>query len=638
MPNQAKKFNSKMLFIYEKISNNSLDEFTKLFWIKSKTNFENRRYNLNKNWLKNIALSKNFHKEYEEYPFSLLTFHGQTIFRDAKEFLQMEIKEFKERIESYVEYKNRPIVARDLNFHYLYTFSCNGVDNNNIDYYHIKHLNGDGKIIDIEVTPPKNKKSLNIDLYKGTLQLQENKLIISFSNNKDFISAIFNLELMNRHTKFVVGVVIGIADFNEKIPVAKKVVLTKKAVEDISELYLALNETDIISAKENSYKFRHNDKNLIPSHLEKYINKVDGLNNLFEKLQKDGYFGSFYEKLALYEFSATNNLFQKFKRHHSFYTHYRKRILDILIESYKTSPFKKLSMVMPIYKEGNIFEQQSDSAIKLQDELKMLSKNVNIEIIFVIRDCNKNFKQEFINLLKEMNLTMTIKFVFKEKVAYEVNSVDFFFTDRDDFVISKQLRTNITAFQLYQHKNTIDEYHAYFRKITNRSMSYKEFMQDTNKLCQEKNPILKNLSGEWFHYLYGTKKFWEDKVIIHEDSRVEYFCEGYKTEEGRIINKEYQSIILLDDPITKRLFSIIFDHQPYQIQKAFFTKNIAKQIEKQLDIFSIGILSRKPIPLEKAKEILGNIYDVRFLEKNDMTDRLSDYLIENYGYQHTHKD
>ena len=322
-----------MLFIYEKISNNSLDEFTKLFWIKSKTNFENRRYNLNKNWLKNIALSKNFHKEYEEYPFSLLTFHGQTIFRDAKEFLQMEIKEFKERIESYVEYKNRPIVARDLNFHYLYTFSCNGVDNNNIDYYHIKHLNGDGKIVDIEVTPPKNKKSLTIDSYKGTIQLQENKLIVSFSNSKDYISAIFNLELMNRHTKFVVGVVIGIADFNEKIPVAKKVVLTKKAVEDISELYLALNETEIISAKENSYKFRHNDKNFIPSHLEKYINKVNAVNELFEKLQKDGYFGSFYEKLALKELLSTSTLMQKFQKKHSFYVHYRKRLLDILIES-----------------------------------------------------------------------------------------------------------------------------------------------------------------------------------------------------------------------------------------------------------------------------------------------------------------
>jgi hypothetical protein len=636
MSNQAKKFNTKMLFIYEKISNNSLDEFTKLFWIQSKTTFENRRYNLNKNWLKNATVSKNFHKEYENYPFRLLTFHGQSIFRDVQEFLEIEIQEFKERIQNYVEYKNRPIIPRNLSFKYLYTFSCNGLEsNNNIDYYHIKHLTGSSETIDIEVTPPKNKKSLNIDSYKGTLKLHENKLIISFSNSKDYISAIFNLELINRHTKHVVGVVIGIADFNEKIPVAKKVILTKRAVEDINELYLLLNETEIISAKENAYKFRHNDKNFIPSHLEKYINKIDGLNKLFEKLQKDGYFGSFYEKLALKELLSTSVLMQKFQKKHSFYVHYRKRLLDILIESYKTAPYQKISMVIPIYKDDNLFEQQSDKAITLQKKLQSLSKNVIIEIIFVITQCEKIFKEEFFDLLREMDSSMSIKFAFRKKIVYEVNSIDFFFTDRDDFVISKQLRTNITYFQLYKHKNTIDEYHGYFRKIRKRSISYKDFMQDKNKICQEKNLILETLSGEWYHYLYGTKKFWEDKIIIYEDSRVEYFCEGNKTEKGRIINKEYQSIILLDDTITKRLFSIIFDHQPYQIQKAFFTKNIAKQLKKELDIFVIGILSRKPIPIEKAKEILGNVDDVRFLEKNDMIEKLSEYLIENYGYQNT---
>ena len=639
MLTKAELFNQKILFIYEKICNECLDSFTKLFWIESKINFENRRYNLNKNWLKKATISKNFHKEYEDYPFHSLAFNGQKIFRDAEEFLTTDIESFKNRIEAYVEYKNTLTIPRDLDFKYLYTFSFNGVeDNHNIDYYYIEHLSNTNNQIEIEVAPPKNKESLNIKPYIGTLKLERNRLILSFSNSDDYVSAIFNIELANRHTKYLVGVGIGIADNNEKIPMSKKTILTKELVEDIEELYPILNETERISAKENSYKFEQSGKNLIPRHLKKYIKKIARLNNLFKNLEEQGHFISFYEKLALQEFSATNTLFQKFQKKHSFYVHYRKRVLDILIESHKTNPYKKLCMVMPIYKDDNLLEQQSDNAITLQNELKELSKNVTIEIVFVLKSCDKEFKQEFIDLLKEMASLMTIKFAFKEKIAYEVNSVDFFFTDRDDFVISKSLRTNITAFQLYQHKNTIDEYHAYYRKIFNRSMNYEEFMSNTNKICKTINPLIKTLSGDWYHYIYGTKKLWEDKISIFEDGRVEYYCDEHQTEEGEIIVKEYQSAILLNDPITKRLFTIIFDNQPYKIQKALFTKCIAKQFETDRDIFSIGIMSRKAIPIEKVLDILGDVDDVRFLEKNIMSEKLSDYLMDSFGYPHNQKD
>ena len=55
-------------------------------------------------------------------------------------------------------------------------------------------------------------------------------------------------------------------------------------------------------------------------------------------------------------------------------------------------------------------------------------------------------------------------------------------------------------------------------------------------------------------------------------------------------------------------------------------------------MFAVGIFSRKKIPIEKAKELLGGFDDVTFLEKNNMRERLGDYLVETYGYQHTHED
>jgi len=55
-------------------------------------------------------------------------------------------------------------------------------------------------------------------------------------------------------------------------------------------------------------------------------------------------------------------------------------------------------------------------------------------------------------------------------------------------------------------------------------------------------------------------------------------------------------------------------------------------------MFTVGILSRKKIPIEKAKELLGSFDDITFLEKSKMGERLGDYLVETYGYQHTHED
>jgi len=300
--------------------------------------------------------------------------------------------------------------------------------------------------------------------------------------------------------------------------------------------------------------------------------------------------------------------------------------------------YNTINMVMPVYQADNIFEHQSKYALSIQNNFKELSKKISINIIFVIKNCNKPFSQEFKIFLTQIQSSANIFFAYKNDIEYEVNSIDFVYTDNNDYIISKFLRLDSPVFYLFQDIQTIDEHQAIYRKILMRSISYEEFMNDTDKICIKNNPLLKNLSGKWYHYIYGSRQFWEDEVKIFENGKVEYYCEEKRTEVGEIITKEYQSVILLDDPITKRLFTIVFDNQPYKIQKAFFTKNIAKQFETDLDIFSIGILSRKPIPIDKALEILGDVDDIRFLEKNTMSKKLADYLTDNYGYQHTHID
>ena len=153
-------------------------------------------------------------------------------------------------------------------------------------------------------------------------------------------------------------------------------------------------------------------------------------------------------------------------------------------------------------------------------------------------------------------------------------------------------------------------------------------MNQRDKICNKSNSVIKNLTGKWYFYIYGSKMFWEDKIYIYENGRVEYYSEETKTEIGEIVVNEYDSVMLLKDPITKRAVTVVFDHQPYKIQKAFFAKVIAKQLESDLDMFSIGIVSKRPIPREKAMEILGDVDEVRLLERVDMYRRLTDYLAD----------
>jgi len=82
----------------------------------------------------------------------------------------------------------------------------------------------------------------------------------------------------------------------------------------------------------------------------------------------------------------------------------------------------------------------------------------------------------------------------------------------------------------------------------------------------------------------------------------------------------------MSDICTKRSFFLFFDNSSYKEQKVFIVKSFSKQINKDLDIFTIGIMSKESIPIDKIKEILGDINKVRLLEDNSILNRLTNYI------------
>ena len=353
MNTKEQLFFDKIQSIFNIICQQNLTYFTNYFYIKDpiKTE-ENREIYLKNNWLKKPIYPRMFIKEYMDYPFSKLTINGKPIFQNGKEFLEMDIDSFSKRIKAYTNQEINIQFNYNTEYKYMYVFNMTGIkDNtNHIDYYYIDYLNKkEQNGLAISVTPPQNREDLNIELYSGFLRYQEHKIIINFENRNDYISAIFNTDLINTYTKYLVGVAIGIADINQKIPVSKKVILTKEIISDIDTLYPILNETEMLIAKENSFKLTYHKKSLNDHNMEKYIDKVDRLDILFRNLNQKYYFDSFYKQLILKEFSSINNIFQKMKKNSSYYITNRKRVLDILLKSYTIEKYQSIFIVMPIY-------------------------------------------------------------------------------------------------------------------------------------------------------------------------------------------------------------------------------------------------------------------------------------------------
>ena len=630
-------FFDKVQCIYNNISQNNLNEFTNLFYIReNKASFENRKSYLSKRWLKkdNKALyPRMFKSEYFKYKFSKLTLNGRQLFDDAHEFLEMDIEPFCKRIKSYTQQQVELKIDKDSYYNYMYVFNINGMeDNYNIDYYEMEYLGSSmPNEIDIRINPPKHKSLIEIAPYIGKIKYQGNKIILSFENSDDYISAIFNTDLINNHSKYLVGVGIGIADINQKIPVAKKVVLSKERINNIDELYLTLNESEILTADENLYKLRY-DRDSDMSHFEKYASKIDRVHRLFSTLSEQKKFNDFYYQLGFKEFSAINHIFQKLTQKHPYHINYRKRVLDILLKSYAHEQYKKLYIVIPIYQGDNIFEHQSPQAIELQDELQQLSTKVEIEIIFIIRSCQKSFTYEFMSFLERIKEQTKIYFALKKNIEDRVNSIDFFFTNKDNFVVTKFLRVNSSVFNLFKDISTIDEHKAIYKKILNRSLNYEDFFNKNETLCQSYNPILENLIGKWYLHMYGTQKFWIDEVSISSNGVVTLINENGSREIGEIIHKSNQSIILLEDIKTKQLLTITFDHFSYKTTRTFVVKVLAKQFSSDLDVFSIGILSRHQIEIGSVQAILGDVDEVRTMEKDTIQKRLSEYLVGKFYF------
>jgi len=244
--NGNKLFQTKIMFLYDFLCEKKITKLTKLFYIKTKkTTFDNRKLYIQQNWLKREVSPSRFKTEYRNYPFYKLTINGQRLFRDANEFLSMDNEEFRETIKAYRSSLIEVESEVNTQYKYIYLFSKHiKKGSHHIDYYEIEYLKTEHDLysIEIKVLAPKNR-TFTIEPYFGSYQEKNQKIIIDINNQNNHFHAIFNSNTSKQSVDYLVGVVVGIADSNEKNPIAKKAILSKEKHQDLDKLYLMLNET-----------------------------------------------------------------------------------------------------------------------------------------------------------------------------------------------------------------------------------------------------------------------------------------------------------------------------------------------------------------------------------------------------------
>ncbi len=636
---QSYNFTQKIKCIYEHLAKKSLTELTKLFWIKDgKTSFEHRRLHIQKKWLqgKENFIPRKFKSEFTLYPFyNEFLLNNKPLFNDANEFLEISFKDFCKRIYTYLNSFEENFVENiDKLFHYFYMYRQDAFKTiqNSIGEYQIIYK----KLIkaneyEIEVISSINKEYR----YEGRAIYKKNKLIMHFENDWNYITIIANLEFLNAKTAFLIGIVNGFSQFNQKVPSSKKVVLTRKQATNYDRLYLTLNETESMYAEENSYKYNVSNFDYLKNHFNKYTKKLENFDNFFNNLKKQEFFSSPYFNLAFREFHAIANIFQKVVNNRAFFVKDRYQLFLGLFDEHLYHKYDKLFIVMPIYTKYFIFNHFSEEAQKvLKIFQRLYAKKVKIELIFLINNCKGDITEQFRFYLQELVKIATIYFCPKEPLLKQesISSIDFVMAQfknkknkKEEYVAYKPFYHYRQMFVYSQNPESLKRFKTMLNYIKFKSTPYKEpFILE--EYCPRKKAS--PLSGTWHLYVVGTKQLWELTLKIYEDNKVETFYNNRLSDRGELIQKTFQSILILEDFESKRITTLMFENKNFLMSKAFLITLLSKAYKQDDDIFSIAICSKDPIPKEKVMEILDGNYP-KVLEE-EILKRLSDYLFERY--------
>jgi len=467
-------FTQKLRLIYIKLFHEDMDKFTEEFIDnkkfeksdqQSRKQFFLNRKTVLRRWLnKEINCTSDFQKSFKNYKISLYQFRGQSLFGLDDFRKKNNLKEFEEKLDLYLVYKQEVYVNKE--YKHLYLFR---EEREEILLYSILkwEKNQENKII---ITLEQEGK-----LYYGTFSLEEDNNVFLILRIETITLYMLFHDSKDSSCSYLVGTSMGYLAKDNKVPRSEKVVFSKEKLdkEDIL-LQFILNETEALSTIEN--RIHPNYSEITTEHFLKYTTKFKKYHNFFSRLIKKKYYESFYHRLAFREFYAFYMLFEKFSKKETYFVmSFQRAFLEAIktVESIQNISFQ---VVMEL-NDDSLFFGVSNKEFKIKNRFLNLSAyGVECTIIFIVEDDEK-LSPKYQNLLSEISQELfSVRLAKKERVIHKVNSLDFCFIyigDERDFVLADPIRDNKDVFKLFINEVNMDEYRIDYQRIIYESFIYK---------------------------------------------------------------------------------------------------------------------------------------------------------------------
>jgi hypothetical protein len=468
----------KFRIVYKLYCLDDKDKLVELF-SNEKTQENNKNYLKSRRRVINRYLTgdnigkETFAKEYEYFGISQLKVDNEPLFT-LDEFIDSDIESFTQTLKDFIEYEKSLSKNSDHNYRYLYMYD------EGIICYKINYLGATTKNCwSIEVTPPKSKKM--VQKYEGTLTLNKNKISLTLENEFDHVTMIFETSLKSPSVtpalnNILYGIAIGINDQTQKIPIAKKVILTESKMEkkELACHYLVLNETQQLKADENVYKLENPILNV--QFLSRYQQKITNLHRFFSKVKYSSIIQtSLPQHMIFTEFHAFKKMFDGFATNQNFFLSDRKRVYLEFLRFLKNEGEEEVYMVLPIHNQNeNIFLYESLGKESIKELfISLAKKGVKFNIIFV----TKQDQYDFQSTLSELNdAGINISFIDKKDIDNSGLNEEFFYANSHKYTVVNDQLSDINNFTILQNKHQQKKYLSSFAKISDLSYKYQSMI------------------------------------------------------------------------------------------------------------------------------------------------------------------
>lgn len=620
-----------------------LELFTNQIEFQKNYKYTHSRRRVINRYIKGSNVQENdFRKQYEHFPFSKLQMHSKALFT-LDDFIQCDLDAFTKRLDDYIAYEQTLSLNFDTSYRYIYMYDGQ-VSCYEIDYSDSKPISSVENSWSISVIPPSNK--INASEYLGSITFYQNRISFTLENSYDHVTLLFETSLKRKSDKpvynnILYGLAIGINDRNQKIPIAKKVILTETKMneKERAKHYLILNESEQLHAIENLYTFE--ERELDAKYLSRYKDKIHNLHTFFSKVKYSPHIKtSLAHHMIFTEFHAFKKMYDKFSLNQDYFLSDRKRVYLEFLRFLKNQAEKEACIVLPIFQTSeNIFLYESPEKESIKELVIARAKDgVKFTIIFVIRSNQNLDKRNFYTVLHELNeADVTISFIYQQQIEKNGFSDDFFYAQSHRYVVSKEHVGENKSFTIVQNKQRINGYIGNFKKLYRQSFSYQDLLTQSYPYTIE-HPLLEKLAGEWYCYFYGsfeTKEeqpiLWESHLDIDYTFRVTETIENRDTIYGQLKIYERQSLISMFNQYTKNSSYITLNN--HDIKSITTVTLYAKQYQKDEDMMSVGIISRNKLTQDEAKKILGTHKKLILKVDPELQNRIDEHVLNSLRFK-----